>query len=331
MTAAMHSGDLVTASRHADDYAQGLMDDPGRELYLSLPKLEHDVAQLRHLAGQGVPVDGLDRMVDAYLDVIAGASASHKNGDRWLITERERDRIGDFYNRIVYRPAASRLPQALSAGWDPREAEASYLDGGRGVAVIDDFLSPAALDGLVSFCLESVIWFNNRYAYGRLGTLFSRGFNCPLLVQIGEEIARAFPNVIGPKHQLRQLWAYKNGRQQPATTPHADFAAVNVNFWITPDSANLDPETGGLDVYDVEAPADWAFDKYNKDGRSIRAFLQESSATVTRVPYRANRAIIFNSDLFHATQPLAFDDGYQNRRINVTFLYGRREEDDPAT
>jgi hypothetical protein len=161
--------------------------------------------------------------------------------------------------------------------------------------------------------------------------VFSRGFNCALLVQIGEEIARAFPNIIGPQHQLRQLWAYKNGQRQPATPPHADFAAVNVNIWVTPDSANLDPSAGGLDIYDTEAPPTWDFGKYNKDGRAIKAFLQESSATVTRIPYRANRAIIFNSDLFHATQPLAFADGYQNRRINVTFLYGLREEDEGRT
>ena len=80
-------------------------------------------------------------------------------------------------------------------------------------------------------------------------------------------------------------------RQQPVTPPHADFAAVNVNIWLTPDSANLDPETGGLDIYDVEAPPSWEFDKYNKDGRAIREFLRESAATVTKIPYRANRAI----------------------------------------
>ena len=31
------------------------------------------------------------------------------------------------------------------------------------------------------------------------------------------------------------------------------------NFWITPDEANLDPQGGGLEVWDVEAPLDWDF------------------------------------------------------------------------
>jgi hypothetical protein len=45
------------------------------------------------------------------------------------------------------------------------------------------------------------------------------------------------------------------------------------------------------------------------------------------IPYRQNRAIIFNSDLFHATAELRFRLGYDNRRINVTMLYGYRQCD----
>jgi hypothetical protein len=42
------------------------------------------------------------------------------------------------------------------------------------------------------------------------------------------------------------------------------------------------------------------------------------------VPYRGNRAVIFNSDLFHKTDAIRFREGYENRRINVTLLYGER-------
>ena len=43
------------------------------------------------------------------------------------------------------------------------------------------------------------------------------------------------------------------------------------------------------------------------------------------VPYRANRAVIFDSDLFHETDVISFKPGYENRRINVTLLFGRRQ------
>jgi hypothetical protein len=97
-----------------------------------------------------------------------------------------------------------------------------------------------------------------------------------------------------------------------------------VNFWITPDEANLDPQSGGLMVWPVEAPAQWNFDDYNKDRKKIRRFLESSRVAPVNVPYRQNRAVIFNSDLFHATAPLRFKDGYENRRVNVTMLFGRR-------
>ena len=42
-------------------------------------------------------------------------------------------------------------------------------------------------------------------------------------------------------------------------------------------------------------------------------------------PYHENRAVIFNSNLFHQTDNLDFKDGYENRRINVTMLFGTRE------
>jgi hypothetical protein len=79
-------------------------------------------------------------------------------------------------------------------------------------------------------------------------------------------------------------------------------------------------------VWDKAAPLDWDFDQYNGDVELPRRFLKEAGATSVTVPYRANRAVIFDSDLFHETDTIRFKDGYENRRINVTLLYGRREK-----
>ena len=178
------------------------------------------------------------------------------------------------------------------------------------------------------FCLESTVWSGNRYAHERLGAFFRDGFNCPLLLQIAEELRDCFPRMIGDSHPLRQLWGFKNGEYLPGnSTTHADFAAVNVNFWITPDSANLDATGGGLIVYGVDAPANWDFDSYNSRPDRIHPYLRQQQASAVSIPYRANRAVIFNSDLFHATAELHFRPGYENRRINITMLYGDRADD----
>ena len=191
------------------------------------------------------------------------------------------------------------------------------------IAVIDDFLTPDALDKLQRFCRGSTIW-RKIYEAGYLGAMPEHGIGSPLLVQIAEELREAYPAIFDA-HPLRHFWGFKYDSNLSGVVVHADFAAVNVNFWITPDEANLDPETGGLIIWDKPAPMDWDFSKYNDDVASARDFLARTGAKPTTIPYRCNRAVIFDADLFHETDRIAFKEGYPNRRINITLLYGRRE------
>ena len=78
-------------------------------------------------------------------------------------------------------------------------------------------------------------------------------------------------------------------------------------------------------VWDVAAPPDWEPAKFNGDIAASREFLAQAGAKPVTVPYRANRAVIFDSDLFHETDKFSFKDGYLNRRINLTLLYGDRD------
>ena len=109
---------------------------------------------------------------------------------------------------------------------------------------------------------------------------------------------------------------------------HADAAAVNVNFWITPNEANRNSGNGGLVVWDKEAPNHWDFAEYNNDKNryKIQEFLEQSEAKPITIPHRQNRAVIFNSNLFHETDVIDFQDKYESRRINVTLLYGHRQQ-----
>ena len=63
------------------------------------------------------------------------------------------------------------------------------------------------------------------------------------------------------------------------------------------------------------------------DQAAVRAYLDQAGARPVTVPYRENRAVIFDSDLFHETDEIDFKEGCTNRRINVTALYGRRTFD----
>jgi len=193
------------------------------------------------------------------------------------------------------------------------------------IAVIDNLLSEEALDQLRQYCWRSTMW-HKSYPNGYLGAMPEHGFACPLVAQIADELRSTYPAIVG-SHPLLQWWAFKYDSRLRGINIHADFAAVNVNFWITPDEANLDPEGGGLVIWDKPAPLDWSFQQYNNPnaGQNIRDFLARSGARSIAVPHRANRAVIFDSDLFHETDQIAFKEGYLNRRINITMLYGLRE------
>jgi hypothetical protein len=203
------------------------------------------------------------------------------------------------------------------------EISARWQNSSPQLLVIDDLLSKQALEALRNFCWRSTMW-HRAFSLGYVGTIPEYGFACPLIAQIAEDLRSAYPAVL-QDYPLTRCWAFNCDSRLHGTGIHADFAAVNVNFWITPDEANLDPECGGLVVWDKPAPADWDFNKFNNPGDAVHCFLQESGAKSATIPYRANRAIIFDSDLFHRTDRTVFKEGYLNRRINITMLYGRRE------
>jgi hypothetical protein len=77
-------------------------------------------------------------------------------------------------------------------------------------------------------------------------------------------------------------------------------------------------------VWDVPAPPNWDFTKFATHQPAIRDFLEQNHAISIAVPYRANRAVIFDSALLHKTNKVRFRYGYCNRRINITLLYGER-------
>lgn len=295
---------------------------------VTVTKLQHDAEQYAYLRSRGLLGAEFDRTIADFQELAAGLVRSGGPDGRCAMNDALRRRIGQVYNRIVHLGSGARVRAALSQAWSRQEVEGAFRQQGSGVVVIDDFLTPEALAGVRSFALESTVWSGIRYAHGRLGAFFGDGFNCPLLLQVAEELQRALPNVITPRYPLRQIWGFKNSTDlPPESNLHADFAAVNVNFWITPDDSNADPETGGMMIYDVDAPLGWDFQTYNGRTDIIKAFLRENGAKSLYVPYRQNRCVVFNSDLFHGTHEVRFRSGFVNHRVNVTMLYGHREQD----
>lgn len=302
--------------------------EPRDDAYLlgrsSESKLRHDIEQFRHLSARGLLPRQFGDVVSDYEAALAALPEPSPESHIVDIPDSHLARLAPTYNRLVYRAEAPALAGgAVSRGLDVSAIEADYHRNEPGFTYFDDLLTPEALASFRRFCLESTVWYSFQYPNGYLGAVVEDGFHFPLLLQTAEELRRALPGIIGD-HPLLQAWAYKYDDTQQGIDVHADFAAVNVNFWITPDDANLDPASGGLVVWDKKAPADWDFKKYNKDVAAMWNFLEQSGAGRHVIPYKENRVIVFNSDLLHGTDTIRFRSGYENRRINITLLYGER-------
>ena len=215
-----------------------------------------------------------------------------------------------------------RIAARTVNGANVARATAEWNSSRPQIIVIDDLLSDEALAKLRRYCLGSTIW-RETHPEGYLTAMPEHGLACPLIAQIDEDMRAAYPGILGT-HQLRYLWAFKYDSKLHGVGTHADPSLVTFNFWITPDEANLDPARGGLTVWDVAAPADWNTQRTIGDTAGCQAYLARMGAKPVTIAYRSNRAVVFSSALFHETDRMHFKDGYTNRRINLTMLYGRR-------
>ncbi|MFZ6654036.1 hypothetical protein [Undibacterium sp. TJN19] len=290
---------------------------------ISQSKLLHDIEQLTYLISQG-EVDSNILDAKAALEEILHYMKQHSAKVMMELPASLSAKSAKWFNRFLhYRDAPALAGGALNPDIDWAAVEDAYFANAPGMTYIDNFLKPEALASLRRFCLESTFWFDYQYLGEYVGCTIEDGFVCPLLLQIAEEQKAAMPRIFGD-HAIHGMWGYKYDSERTGISIHADFAAINVNFWLAPDEANLDPNSGGLVIWDKEAPLNWEFDDYNNNAEKIAAFLQETGAKTFVVPHRQNRAALFNSDLFHKTDNFRFKPGYENRRINVTMLFGDR-------
>ena len=298
---------------------------------ISKAKIDHDIEQFEYLAASGCDIKKFRELATLYKTVSSEINCT-LDTDILPLSDKHQHLLGDTYNRPIHILEAPALEKpAIGDSLDVNKITEDYFEHEFGLTYIDDFLRPTALESLRKFLLGSTIWFDFFHDGGYMGAYLNDGLASPLILQIADDLRKKLPKIF-KNHQLTQLWAYKydsraceKNNSFTGIKAHADFAAVNVNFWITPKSANLDPSSGGLVVYNAEAPLEWDFKSYNNNDEKIREEILKCGQKKTIVPYNENRAVIFNSNLFHETDNIDFKDGYENRRINVTMLFGKRE------
>lgn len=189
------------------------------------------------------------------------------------------------------------------------------------VVIIDNFLNPKYVEELRKYVLITSIRedFYSDYAalnfYRNPGKLWFK-----ILSNIVDE-SKVYLSIL---HNLtfERAWSFIYNNQSEGVKIHADTATINLNLWVTADeSIDTSIDTNGLSIWRIERPNDWCERDYNANLKKSVDFINKNGIVPINIPYKCNRAIIFNSAYFHQSLPVNVKPGYQNRRINYTFLF----------
>lgn len=331
--------------------SQAIISKGGGSTYTTAYKIKLDLEQAHYLVEHSIGMD--ENLKEYYKDVVIPTLTRlqqnipplqdlQRTGGLYGFRPYDYSSLGiqNVYNKAFYNPEYPYTAETILSEkfhQNKQEIQHQWFHSDQpGVIVVDDVLSPSTLSTIRTLLLESTVWYQTKMPEkfgGYAGAYIDDGLHQKILLALAFELHKALPEIM-TGHDLKYLWAYKYDSEYTGINTHADQAAVNVNIWLTPDDANLDPTSGGLVVFTTKPPSDWDFDAYNMDTERVEKDILEPTnyANVT-VPYKMNRAVIFDSALFHHTDKFKFKDGYKNRRINLTILYGemQRECTDPST
>jgi hypothetical protein len=188
-------------------------------------------------------------------------------------------------------------------------------------AVLDDVLTNEVCDAVREELMSSWAW-QLMNSDGK--ELFVRDFGSAPVEAVAAELIERLPKVLGglSLEQYIAFWHHQNA----GLYAHSDIGQVSLNLWLTPDEYNRNPESGGLILHDVKRRDDMEIHEFNCAPWSTDYLAANTKGNVVRVPYRFNRAVLFDSRTFHASDgPLDFvNEGPESIRLNLTFMFDER-------
>ena len=234
----------------------------------------------------------------------------------------ERNRfISDFNIPIYYEPIDyNSLPTAVlnkDQDWD--DISKLYLQ--EKIVVVDNFLEPRFIDILRKYTLITNIRddFYPDYCatnfFRKQGSLWFK-----LLSNIVDECKSDIPLL--KDYKSERAWSFIYSNTSNGVNIHTDPASITLNLWVTPDECMYDKQgLNGMEIWKVSRPSSWSPEEYTGNSQLASKIIEDKKTTSTIIPYKHNRLVIFDSSLFHRSQPVLSKPGYQNKRINYTFLF----------
>ena len=187
-------------------------------------------------------------------------------------------------------------------------------------AVLDDFFTESAFNSLRNGLLSHWGW---SYLSLEAHEIHIRNFENAVLRGVIDGLKGNLPSVLEKRDCVATLaFLYI---QNTGLYPHSDLASVSVNTWMTPNEFNLEPETGGIVLYDVKRTDEMMVHEFNAAPFSVDYFKSKTQGGSVVIPYRCNRTVIFDSRTFHASDRLNFKNtSSETTRMNFGLSF-----DDP--
>ena len=261
--------------------------------------------------------------------------------------------VQKFYSKILHLPypTIKKYQSALREDINIQQAINDYKK--KGIVIIDSALTQYMLLSLQDFAASATIFHDPRNGY--LGGYASGGMISEITMLLAHEISQQFSQIMEGEN-LVQMWMYKydaaanshQNKKESGIALHADDAYININIWLTKtqtkvvhvDRQQTDDGGGGLLIYPhLRAKKEDPFVLFNTKG-SMRIHVDaETRSTdgngndggkdldVVQIPHSTNRMVIFDSSMYHQSDGgMDFGTGYEEQRINLTLLFGKRKK-----
>jgi len=275
--------------------------------------IRHEYEQIRHIDSDADGIRNMKITQDFYdtLEKLSSKSPNHYE-------EHDYAFISNLH-KIKYNKPPKVKNNYINQQLNFNEIEMMYTSSNPEIVVIDNFLTQDFLEDLRIFFRCANI-FKYPYSRGYIGAFLGKGMANKALLEFSDELKRSLKRIF-KNYNLSQAWSFKYNAKKEGIGVHADDARVNVNFWITDDSANMNNTNGGMIIWKKTPNDDASFKDFNSIESMDKIKDEVKDTDFMRISYKSNRAVIFNSKLYHVTDKLEFKDNYKDRRVNITFLY----------
>ena len=203
--------------------------------------IKHEYEQIKHIDSDA---DGIRNMkiTQHFYDFLEKlnlkSSDQYKDDDYAFISD---------LHKIKYNKPPKVRNNYINQQLNFSEIEMMYTSSDPEIVVIDDFLTQDFLEDLRIFFRCANI-FKYPYSRGYIGAFLGKGMANKALLEFSTELKKSLKRIFLDYH-LSQAWSFKYDANREGIGVHADDARVNVNFWITNDSANTNSDNGGMIIW----------------------------------------------------------------------------------